>query len=145
MTRSLQGNPYSWRGMTSCYSSLERGLKSTKEKHFQWLWLGFQFRVSWACLMTETLKSLLAMRETQVQSVGWKGPLQKGIATHSCLKDSMDRGAWRVPQPMTLQEGHTLSNWHFNFCYDWVYCFHVFFLTCHIWLRQPVLIFTHCF
>ena len=30
--------------------------------------------------------------ETQVQSLGWKDPLEEGMATHS----SMDRGIWRA-------------------------------------------------
>ena len=42
------------------------------------------------------VKSLLAMRETQVQSLGQKDPLEKGMATHPvfCLEDSIDKGAW---------------------------------------------------
>ena len=35
-------------------------------------------------------------QETQVQSLGWKDPLEKGMATHSCLRNPMDRGAWRA-------------------------------------------------
>ena len=33
-----------------------------------------------------------AMRETHVQSLGWEDPLEKEIATHSCILD------WRIPQ-----------------------------------------------
>ena len=36
-------------------------------------------------------------QETWVQSLGWKDPLEKEIATHpsiSCLENSMDKGAW---------------------------------------------------
>ena len=29
------------------------------------------------------VKNLPAMQETQVQSLGWEGPLEKGMATHS--------------------------------------------------------------
>ena len=39
------------------------------------------------------------MQETQVQSLGQKDPLEKGMATHfqcSCLENSMHRGAWRA-------------------------------------------------
>ena len=49
--------------------------------------------------MAQTVKNLPAMRETCVQSLGWEGPLEKGMAAHleySCLENSMDRGAWRV-------------------------------------------------
>ena len=37
------------------------------------------------------------MQETQVRSLGWEDPLEKGMATHfsiSCLENPMDRGAW---------------------------------------------------
>ena len=30
-----------------------------------------------------------------VRSLGWKDPLEKGMATHSS-EESMDRGAWRA-------------------------------------------------
>ena len=33
--------------------------------------------------MAQTVKNLLAMGETWVQSLGWKDPLEKGMATHS--------------------------------------------------------------
>ena len=39
------------------------------------------------------------MQETQVPSLGWENPLEKGMATHSSysyLENSMDRGAWWV-------------------------------------------------
>ena len=41
--------------------------------------------------MAQTLKNLPAMQETQVQSLGWEDPLEKGIATHSSIL------AWRIP------------------------------------------------
>ena len=37
------------------------------------------------------VKNLTAMQETQVQSLGWGDPLDKGIATHSRIL------AWRIP------------------------------------------------
>ena len=36
------------------------------------------------------VKKLLAMQETQVQSLGWEDPLEKGITTHSSIL------AWRI-------------------------------------------------
>ena len=35
--------------------------------------------------------------ETQVRSLGQEGPLEEGMATHSCscLENPMDRGAWQ--------------------------------------------------
>ena len=47
--------------------------------------------------MTQTVKKLAAMRETQVQSLGGEDPLEKEMATHSsysCLENPMDREAW---------------------------------------------------
>jgi len=43
------------------------------------------------------VKNLPAMWETQVLSLGWEDPLEKGIVTHSSIlawKNPMDRGAW---------------------------------------------------
>ena len=37
------------------------------------------------------VKNLPAMQETQVRSMGWEDPLEKGMATHSSIL------AWRVP------------------------------------------------
>ena len=41
--------------------------------------------------VTQTVKNLPAMQETQVQSLGQEDPLEKGIATHSSIL------AWRIP------------------------------------------------
>ena len=35
--------------------------------------------------MAQTVKNLPAKRETQVRSLGQKGPLEKGMATHSSI------------------------------------------------------------
>ena len=29
-----------------------------------------------------------------VRSLGWEDPLEKEMASHSCLRNSLDRGAW---------------------------------------------------
>ena len=41
--------------------------------------------------MTQTVKGLPTMRETQVQSLGQEDLLEKGMATHSSVL------AWRIP------------------------------------------------
>ena len=41
--------------------------------------------------MSQMVKNLPAMQETPVQSLGWKDPLEKGMAIHSSVL------AWRVP------------------------------------------------
>ena len=44
--------------------------------------------------MTQRLKRLPAKRQTRVQSLGQEDPLEKEMATHSCLENPMDGGAW---------------------------------------------------
>ena len=44
-----------------------------------------------ASLVAQRVKNLHAMWETQVRSLGWEDPLQKGMATHSSIL------AWRIP------------------------------------------------
>ena len=54
------------------------------------------------------VKNLLARQETQVQSLSWEEPLEKGMATHSSIL------AWRIPwteEPGGLQStGHKESD-----------------------------------
>ena len=50
-----------------------------------------------ASAVTQMVKNLPAMPETQVQSLGQEDPLDKGMATCSSViawRISMDRGAW---------------------------------------------------
>ena len=47
--------------------------------------------------MAQRLKSLSAMWEIWVQSLGWEDPLEKEMTTHCsllCLENPMERGAW---------------------------------------------------
>ena len=49
--------------------------------------------------MAQVVKNLLEMQETWVQSLGWKDPLEKEMATHSSIL------AWKIPwteEPGTL-------------------------------------------
>ena len=41
--------------------------------------------------MAQLIKNPLAMQETQVQSLGWDYPLEKGLAMHSSIL------AWKIP------------------------------------------------
>ena len=36
-------------------------------------------------LLAQTVKNTPAMQETQVQSLGWEDPLEKGMTTHSSI------------------------------------------------------------
>ena len=42
-------------------------------------------------LVAQMVKNLPVMQETQVRSLGWEDPLEKGMATHSSIL------AWRTP------------------------------------------------
>ena len=55
-------------------------------------------------LVAQMVKNLLAMQETQVQSLSWKDPLEKVIAAHSSTL------AWRIPWTEDLQYfGHLMQ------------------------------------
>ena len=45
----------------------------------------------WASLAAQSVKNLPASAGDPVQSLGREGPLEKGMATHSCIL------AWKVP------------------------------------------------
>ena len=48
-------------------------------------------------LVAQIVKSLPAMWEIWVQSLGWEDPLEEGVATHSSIlawRIPMDKGAW---------------------------------------------------
>ena len=50
-----------------------------------------------ASLVAQLVKISPAMRETQIQSLGWEDPLKEGMATHSNIlawRSPMDSGAW---------------------------------------------------
>ena len=38
-------------------------------------------------LVAQMVKNVLAKQETQVRSLGWEDPLDKGLATHSSILD----------------------------------------------------------
>ena len=55
---------------------------------------------SWVSLVAQVVKNLPVMQEIWVLSLGWKDPLEEGIATHSSIL------AWRIPwteEPGRLQ------------------------------------------
>ena len=51
----------------------------------------YVYSQSWASLVAQLVKSLPAMQEPQVQSLGQKDPQEKEMATHSSIL------AWRIP------------------------------------------------
>ena len=54
------------------------------------------FSTKHSSLVAQLVKNLPAMQENQVRSLGQEDPLEKGMATHSCLENSKGRGAWQA-------------------------------------------------
>ena len=67
----------SWRatvhGVTKSRTQLKRLCSSSSSRVIQ------------ASLVAQKVKSLPAMQETWVQSLGWEDPLEEGMATHSSI------------------------------------------------------------
>ena len=66
--------------------------------------------------LAQTVKHLPMMRETPVWSLGWEDPLEKEMATHSCLENFMHGGAWwaivhGVKELDTTERLHSLSTY----------------------------------
>ena len=66
----------------------------------------------WASLMAQMVRNLPAMPKTQVQSLGWEDPLEKGMAIHSSIL------AWRIP--WTEEPGGLQSLESQRFGHAWV-------------------------
>ena len=63
--------------------------------------------------MAQMVKNLPVMQETQVQSLGWEDPLEKGNGNplqYSCLENPMDRGAWQATVYVVAKSWTQLSN-----------------------------------
>ena len=61
--------------------------------------IGYPLQYSWASLVAQMVKNLLAMQETWVWSLGWEDSLKESMATHSSFlswRITMDRGAWQA-------------------------------------------------
>jgi len=62
-------------------------------------------------LVAQMIKNLPVIQETQVWSLGWEDPLERGMATHTSIL------AWRIPwtkKPGRLQSMGSQRAWH-----DW--------------------------
>ena len=99
----------------SCPSSLRHYLLFSK---LLYLWSPKAF-LPRASLVAQMVKCLPTMRETWVQSLGWKDLLEKEMATHSSIL------AWKIPwteepgrlQFMGLQSRTWLSDFTFTITY----------------------------
>ena len=88
-----------------------------------------------ASLVTQTEKSPPAVQETQVRSLGWEDPLEKGMVTHSRIL------AWGIPwteetgglQSMGLQESDMTEQLSLSLSL----CFKYWSTACYIdWVTQ---------
>ena len=67
-------------------------VKKKKKKTLCFQCKGFGFDPWLVFPVVQTVKNLPAMQETQVCSLGWEDPLEKGMAIHSSIL------AWRIPE-----------------------------------------------
>ena len=67
--------------------------------------IGYPLQYSWASLAAQLVKSLPAMWEAWVWTLGWEDPLEKGMATHSSILAS--RIPWSVYSPCGHKESDT--------------------------------------
>ena len=75
-------------------------------------------------LVAQMVKNPPAMQETQVQSLGWENPLEKGMAIHSSIL------AWRIP--WTEESGRLQSMGSQRVRHDWAT--NTFTLPHYAWL-----------
>ena len=74
--------------------------------------IGYPLKYSWASLVAQQVKNLLAMWKTWVQSLGWEDPLEKeNAATLVCSPWGMK---FRVV-PGVAKSQTRLSDFHFHF------------------------------
>ena len=67
-------------------------------------------------LVAQRVRSLPAMQETRVQSLGWEDPLEKEMATHSSIL------AWKIPR--MEEPGRLQSMGSQRLGHDWVTSLH---------------------
>ena len=96
------------------------------ERHwykFYFLWCLFRFviKVNWfykrswgKSLMAQTVTNLPVMQETRVQSRGWEDPLEKGMATHSCILTWEFTWAEEPGRLQSMRSQRVRHNWGTN-------------------------------
>ena len=82
-------------------------------------------------LVAQRLKSLTAMQETQVRSLGQEDPLEKEMATHSSIL------AWEIP--WTEEPGGLQSMGSQRVGHDWAISLHVTFLVAQMVKNLPAM------
>ena len=71
----------------------------------------------WASLVAQRVKRLPTMWETRVRSLGWEGPLEKEMATHSSPLPGKSQGLRSLVgySPWGHKESDMTERFHFHF------------------------------
>ena len=77
-------------GFLSILSNMKGGKKQGCDK-WNILDINAALHLLGASLVAQRIKSLPAMQDTRVRSLGWEDPLEKEMATHSSIL------VWRIP------------------------------------------------
>ena len=85
----------------------------------------WSYPMTWSFLVGQWVKNLPAMQETQIQSLGWEDPLEKGTATRSRIF------AWRIPR--TEEPGRLEYMESRRVGHDWVTNTLTFTLSYELW------------
>ena len=67
--------------------------------------MGYPLQCSWASLVAQSVESLLARRETWVQSMGWEDPLEKSVTIYFSIL------AWRIPMDRGARVHWVAKSW----------------------------------
>ena len=76
----------------------------TGEKDILWLKKWKRLQEKKTSLVTQTVKRLSTIQETQVWYLGWKDPLEKEMATHSSTI------AWKIPWTEEPDRLHSMGS-----------------------------------
>ena len=82
-TLTLYGINIYGQGSLACCGSWGHKESDTTERL---IWSDLIWCSSWPSLVAQKVKHLPAMWKTWVRFLGWEDPLEKGMATHSCLE-----------------------------------------------------------
>ena len=83
------------------------------------------FLATWASLVFQIVKNLLAMLKTWVWSPVWENPLEEGMVSHSSIlawKIPMNRGVWWATVHGVTKSQTWLSDYHFHFHWTTITC-----------------------
>ena len=103
-------------------SSPHRQLRDIFKHTGERIWV-LKFALNYSSLVAGMVKCLPAMRETQIQSLGQKDPLEKEKATHCSIL------AWKIP--WTEEPGRLQSMWSQRVGHNWATSLSLFHFHSH--------------